>query len=538
MAKVGRNQACPCGSGKKYKRCHGPYGGVPAPLPNPINVLANLNKKAAGQDAAEFIRLKQQGKGRPIVAGKVAGHQVVAVGEEVHWSSKWKTFADFLADYMKKKLGADWANAELAKSPTERHPLMQWAFTLGEYQKETIKKPGEVVSAPLNGVVACYLGTAYALYLLQHNVELQDRLLNRLKDIGQFQGAYYELFVASTLIRAGFTLALEDESDGSTKHCEFSASSQKTGKKYWVEAKMRSVEGMLGRTAADGGADAKPFARMIPHLNAALAKPASDERLIFIDLNTPPKMDKNGLPDWLETAMRRLEQFEKAENSTGASAYVFLTNIAYHRDLMGQPLFAASPFGLGLPDFNRPGIIRVSDAYRAKRKHADAHDIGHSIEEYLRFPTTFDGKLLSETSRGASAHPKIGETYFFPNVDGRDITGTVTEALVDEQKKTVILGISNDTEHLLLQAPMPDKDLAEWKEFGDAVFDKKPSVSGTHAKNELEMFEWFMEVCKDLPRDKIIANFATGSLDFDSMTDEDLRIVYCENLVAALPKKK
>lgn len=22
-AKVGRNQACPCGSGKKYKKCHG-----------------------------------------------------------------------------------------------------------------------------------------------------------------------------------------------------------------------------------------------------------------------------------------------------------------------------------------------------------------------------------------------------------------------------------------------------------------------------------------------------------------------------------
>ena len=236
--------------------------------------------------------------------------------------------------------------------------------------------------------------------------------------------------------------------------------------------------------------------------------------------------------------MRRLEQYEKAENSTGATAYVFLTNIAYHRDLMGQPLFAASPFGLGLPDFNRPGMIRVSDAYRAKKKHIDAHEIGHSIEEYLRFPTTFDGKLLSETSGGESAHPKIGETYFFPNVDGRDITGTVTQALVDEQKKMVLLGISNDTEHLFLHAPMSDKDIAEWKEFGDAVFGKKPSSSGTHAKNEYEMFEWFMEVYKDLPRDQIINKFAKGSLDFENMTDEDLRIVYCENMVGALPKKR
>jgi hypothetical protein len=36
------------------------------------------------------------------------------------------------------------------------------------------------------------------------------------------------------LIRAGFKLELEDETDGASKHCEFSAMSK--GKKYWVEA--------------------------------------------------------------------------------------------------------------------------------------------------------------------------------------------------------------------------------------------------------------------------------------------------------------
>jgi preprotein translocase subunit SecA len=27
--KIGRNEACPCGSGKKYKRCHGAPGAEP-----------------------------------------------------------------------------------------------------------------------------------------------------------------------------------------------------------------------------------------------------------------------------------------------------------------------------------------------------------------------------------------------------------------------------------------------------------------------------------------------------------------------------
>jgi hypothetical protein len=149
----------------------------------------------------------------------------------------------------------------------------------------------------VTGIVACYGGLTYALYLLDHNIELQERLIKRLKDPGNFQGAYYELIVASILIRAGFSLALEDETDPAAKHCEFAAVSEKTGKRYWVEARMRSVNGLLGRTAADGGADKDALGRLIPHLNGALAKPAKDERLIFIDLNAPVVCDSEGKPD-------------------------------------------------------------------------------------------------------------------------------------------------------------------------------------------------------------------------------------------------
>jgi hypothetical protein len=132
--------------------------------------------------------------------------------------------------------------------------------------------------------VICYLGLAYSLYLIKHNVELQDRLVKRLKNVTQFQGAYYELFVANSLIRAGFKLELEDETDQASKHCEFSAAS-KTGKKYWVEAKMRGVVGLLGKTVYDSTKGPDPMSALVKHLNAAFAKPAADERLIFIDVN-------------------------------------------------------------------------------------------------------------------------------------------------------------------------------------------------------------------------------------------------------------
>lgn len=526
MAKIGRNQPCPCKSGKKYKYCHGRYGDFPGPLPNPQPAF----------NAAAFIRQQQQGKGRPIVAFKDAERQLVAVGNTLHWSTKWKTFPDFLIDYIKGKLGQEWVTAEAAKAPEQQHPLMQWALRLFEYQKETIKNPGQVTSAAMTGVVAAYLGTAYALYLLEHNVELQERLLKRLKDIGQFQGAYYELLVANVLIRAGFKLTLEDETDFKNKHCEFAAISSTTGKRYWVEAKMRSVAGLLGKTSADGGADDKPLARLVPHLNDALAKPAADDRLIFIDVNTSMKLI-DGRPDWIEPAMRRLEQYEKKENAADAKALIFVTNAAYHRELDIPPSSIAVPFGLGMPDFNRPGMVRVTDAYRTKRKYIDAHEIGRSFLDYLTFPVTFDGSLPSETFGGTQGHVKIGERYFFPNPDdpGKGIAGTVTSVSVGEASKELIIAVWDQSQNTstLLRYPMTDGELSEWKQFGDAIFGKEPRRTKARAENAYDLFEFFMDANKALPRDELLKRCTKAGQDIEKLNDEDLLMLYCEALVSS-----
>jgi hypothetical protein len=65
-------------------------------------------------------------------------------------------------------------NAQIAKPLAERHPVMQWYDAYCKYQQATIKSPGEVCNANVTGVVACYLGLAYSLYLLDHNVEIQE----------------------------------------------------------------------------------------------------------------------------------------------------------------------------------------------------------------------------------------------------------------------------------------------------------------------------------------------------------------------------
>jgi SEC-C motif len=535
--KIGRNQICLCGSGQKYKRCCGRLSASEG-KPLPRSPTPDVQQMLGRHQAAERIREAQQGLGRPIVSFRLHDHQLVAVGKTLHWSLKWKTFSDFLSEYLKQTLDPQWGNAELAKPLAERHPILKWYDAFCHYQRETIKTPGEVSTAVMNGVTACYLGLAYSLYLLAHNVELQDRLVRRLKDVRQFQGAYYELIVANILIRAGFTLTLEDETDGLSKHCEFAAVSKRTGKKYWVEAKMRAVSGLLGKGDQDGASDTNPISQLIPHLNGALKKPATDERLIFIDLNTDAAIGADGKPAWGERAITRLDQYEDKELQAGVTAYVFVTNLPFHRMLQEHPVVSAIPLGLGMPDFNRPGSYRLSEVYRLRQKHIDAHEIGIALTKYAQLPSTFDGGLPSESFGGCASRVIIGETYFFESLrDGGTVgtVGTVTTATVDEQGKEALIGIVDQSgTGLILRKPMSEQELADYQAHSDAYFGRVRPVQRT-ITDPYELFEWLMECNKGLPR-KTLLDRSAAALNIDAlkcMSDEDLLALYCEGMVAA-----
>ncbi len=66
ILKVGRNQPCPCGSGKKYKKCHGSF--TVAPPPQPSVSKSFVEQTVQRHEAAERIRQNQQGFGRPVVS--------------------------------------------------------------------------------------------------------------------------------------------------------------------------------------------------------------------------------------------------------------------------------------------------------------------------------------------------------------------------------------------------------------------------------------------------------------------------------------
>jgi len=68
--------------------------------PSP-EALARVQLEAARQEAREHQRRLMQGLGKPIISFENQGYRVVCVGKEVRWSKSWRTFPDFLFDFIK-----------------------------------------------------------------------------------------------------------------------------------------------------------------------------------------------------------------------------------------------------------------------------------------------------------------------------------------------------------------------------------------------------------------------------------------------------
>lgn len=492
-----------------------------------------------GWEAQKRVREAQQGQGRPIISAKLDEHQMVAVGSQLYFSKAWKTFIDFLGYYMKMKLTSEWGNAEIAKPLEERHTIMQWYDAVCRVQAKSITNTGEPVSTAMIGVLACYYGLAYALYLIEHNVELQSRMISRLKDRSNFQGAYYELMVARVLIVAGFELTLEDEGDRSSQHCEFTAVSKNTGQKFWIEAKMRSVTGLLGKNDTDG-VDAKtaenPISHLVRHLHAAIRKPAADQRMIFIELNAEMATDLNAenRPAFVDAVNRRLLKYEEKTLEPDKTAYLFVTNMTFHRDLFGPAQMVSIPLGMGIPDFNRTGHMKLSEIYRRDKKHADALRVVASMEKLLSFPTTFDGSMAASALFGELPPIQIGEKYNFEDAgpDGKEIVGTVTDAIVLEAEKEVAVAICTaDDKSYLLREKMTDAQLADYKAHPDAYFGKIKYVP-KDIKSPYDMFLFFLEGQKGMPRVKLLEHLRLSEEQAKGLSDEDLLLDYCERQVS------
>ena len=452
-------------------------------------------------EVKEHLRAKQQGLGRPIISTEHAGGRFVAVRDKLFFSKNWKFFPDFLSDFLKDELSGEWGNAEIKKPLQERHPLMQWYDAYCRFQRSHEKQSDGTYHGEPTGIYYCFMGLAYNLFLLRHNNEdVQKRLFERLKHPDQFQSAYHELMVANWLIRAGFELELEDEDSRKSRHCEFSATSIRTGKKYSVEAKMRGVKGLLGKTV---GKDGDPTAHLIKHVNDALKKPAEGERLIFVDLNVEPmtreefSLRDSTPPKWMETSEAKLRRLDR-RLAGKKRAYVFVTNMAFHRALdetfQGH---AAVTYGLGIPDYATPKEYRLKEAWKIKQKHIDMEYISETLTTYPKIPNHFEADMPPE-KEGAPARIKIGNWYEFEDAGVR---ARVTSAQVIEDEKKIYMGVqTEDGRALILTEPMSDYEYDVYRQYPETYFGMVQEVP-KRTDDPFEFYQRLVEIHRTYSRE-------------------------------------
>lgn len=523
MAKIGRNEKCPCGSGKKYKRCHG----LIEHLEQRDAALVQMLQQA---EAAQVQRQRQQGLGKPIISAEISsGHRFVAVKNRLLHSKNWKTFHDFLRDYIQISLDPEWGNAEIAKPPEDRHPILNWYQKLCVHQKTFITEPGKVADAPMTGAVAAYMHLAYDLYALDHNAELQKKLVARLHNHDNFEGARYEVFVAAMLIRAGFEIEFENEDDRSTSHCEFTATFTKTGRKFSVEAKHRAGARL----------------RMGHLLIGALAKHAAHPRIVFIDINLPDDGSEAEGPANMNSAIRKLRAFEGKfiKEQPLPPAYLIVTNTPWQHHLDTSSFRCGLDIdGFQIPDFkaNIPAP-NLRAAIEARERHIEIHELIQSIKDHSNIPSTFDGEIPEFAFNEGIPRLLIGKIYLVQDEDGTEHPGKLTTATVIENEKKVFCSLRLDNgKSIICTWPLSDLEMAAWRRHPDTFFGELGQRT-TKVDTPLELYDFFFKSYRDTPKERLL-EFMVEAPDYAELAKLDqakLASIYAERCVyGALASKQ
>jgi|GEM_PF-256161 hypothetical protein len=527
--KIGRNQACPCGSGKKYKKCC-----YITQSPGFSEKIESVTKqKNAEFLAIEVQRKQQQGLGRPIISTQLGDKRLVAVGNKLI-SGSYKTFHDFLFDYIKRLFGSKWGNAELKKSVDSRHPLLK-IYGLMCRQKEQLAKQQNkdgVFTGSMNGASSFYCWLAYNLFLIDHNKGLQDKLIERLKHPDQFAGAAYETFVAAIFVRAGFDIEFIDEDSRKTTHCEFVATHPKTGKKYGVEAKQQNRKSIISQV---GGENYElNYHNLGKLLKEALNKSTAYDRIIFLDVNLPSEALKECSYEELQDKLLTFLKEKEKLLDDAPPAYVFLTNHPYHHDQdienTDHHTFSFAD-GFKIEDFGFK-LMDLARKINSREKHRAIDDLFSAIRNHTVIPSTFDGSNPEFTFGDVSRKLKIGEIYGFKDKEGNLLNGKLVDAVVNIREKVAYGTLETKSGVSITTFKLSDTEIKAYKQHPDTFFGIYKKAS-SNFKNPYELYEFFESSYKGLSKEELILRLKLHLpvAYLQGLTKDKLLEIYCSSYV-------
>jgi hypothetical protein len=482
--------------------------------------------------ANEIQRRLMQGDGKPIVSALHDGTRYVAVGSRIFSSKNWITFSDFLMFYMSKTLGGEWGNSEIAKPEQERHPLIRWYQSMCLHQGKHIAKPGTLTSMPMNGAMRGYMGLAYDLYLIEHNIGFPAKLIDRLKNKDQFEGALYEAYVIGRFAKAGFDIQLEDEDDPRRSHSEFIATHRVTGCKFAVEAKAVSMH-----STRAGNSD-KPV-DIRKKLHVALKKEADFPRIIFIEVSrfSGEKDARNSA--WLKKMIDDItdaEQTLTVDGKSAPSAYLFITNRPFVHDIEGlnsDGFYSATGFKIGDFPFEREAKT-ILQMHRLRKKHIEPYALLRAFQDHWDIPQTFDEKLPAEAfGKLGEERLLIGNSYLVPDSSGNAVPAKLLSAVVMEHEQSVTgaYRFHDGSATIMCKAPLSDEEMEMYRQspktfFGEVDRNKRSS------DHPLDLFDFFFDTYSNSSRENLLEWMSSGgdTARLKKMSQTELAEEYCAGI--------
>lgn len=323
MIKVGRNDPCPCGSNKKYKKCC-------------LNKTNPLSQEEIQKVYEEIIKQQPEPNLHLVKSIIHKGYRWRIIWSRLYYRPMQETFHEFIIDILKQTFGEEWRQQQLLLPENSRHIIIRWTESYRDWKKinatEDNKGDGHIWGAIPSGDVLSLLQFAYDIYCLQAIRKLPDFIISRLKNNREFQGARYEVAVAAIVARAGFEITFLDDKEKSEKHCEFIAKNRITQEEIGVEAKSRRRKGVLNE---DGDIDGKAVLKGdIFNLVAEAIKqrPGSIPYVIFVDLNVMPTpsipLEQKSWFNDIKGVVDKIKEREK--NGLAIENAVVITNFSYY----------------------------------------------------------------------------------------------------------------------------------------------------------------------------------------------------------------
>lgn len=236
------------------------------------------------------------------------GKRVRALYQTVLLRPPTETFSEFLWWVVGNTFGKEWVQQQDALRPEKQHVVVKWSKAVTAWLPANATDANKVKeglwSFRPSGHAQSILQLGFDLFCLQQVNRLSEPLVNRLRNRNEFQGARYEVAVASIFARAGFDIKFCEEQPGA-KICEFVATTR-SGLRIAVEAKSRRRSGVLnqkGKETTEYEADFKNL-----YADARKKRPGMPF-IIFIDLNLPPEQ---------EIPWEKSRHFEKVKTIVGA----------------------------------------------------------------------------------------------------------------------------------------------------------------------------------------------------------------------------